>query len=56
MKTPTKKKILKTEKIPPEAKEEPKILQHSKYEEEPIIKEKSKYDEDEEAAIKSDEE
>ncbi len=53
MKIKTKKKMV--EKIPPEAKGEVKILQHSKYEEEPIIKEKSRYDEQEEE-VRADEE
>jgi len=33
----------KIEIVPPEAKEEPKELEHTKYEE-PIVKEKSKYE------------
>ena len=39
-KKPKKKKI---EIIPPEAKEEPKELEHTKYDE-PVVKEKSKYE------------
>jgi len=42
-----KKAKRKMEIIPPEAKEEPKELEHTKYDE-PVIKEKSKYEDIEE--------
>ena len=36
-----------TYKLPPEAREEPEPIQHSKYEEEPVKKGKTHYEEDE---------